>query len=558
MKKLSILFVTILFIITGLFAQTPKMFKYQAVLRDASGNVIVSQAKSVVIDILQDSPTGISVFTETHNVTTTAQGIINLNIGSVNTTGIATINWATNTYFIKIAVDGIEMGTSQLLSVPYALNSKNAENLSGAITKSQISDLPAYLTSYTETDPIFGAWNKSTGISITKSQISDLPVYLTSYTETDPNSWSKTGNAGTTAGTNFIGTTDNNNLVFKVNNVVSGTISTTGNTFFGYYTMYNNISGTNNAAFGFQSMSNNTNGSDNTAIGTYSLMSNTLGGNNTSAGFQSLNGNTEGVNNSALGSQSLSSNTIGSFNTAIGSHANVSSGALSNAIAIGYNAIVNASNKVQIGNTNVNYVALGTGTNVTLETGLVKITGGTPGAGKVLTSDATGLASWQTASVGGRTRSVVLTPDQFDLTFATGAITKTLLGGWLKPCVSIPDGSTTQLYTNVPIPSDWNGVSQITVTILYSSPATTGNMYFMIGNSMVSLGEDVVDPAGSSMVTLTPHATTANGLMEYSITLTPSATDKMIQVGLQRRGADPLDTSVDPMYVFGISISYTD
>ena len=43
-----------------------------------------------------------------------------------------------------------------------------------------------YLTSYTETDPIFTAWNKSTGISITESQITDLQDYLTSYTETDP------------------------------------------------------------------------------------------------------------------------------------------------------------------------------------------------------------------------------------------------------------------------------------------------------------------------------------------------------------------------------------
>jgi hypothetical protein len=42
-----------------------------------------------------------------------------------------------------------------------------------------------YLTSYTETDPVYSAWNKSTGISITESQISNLRSYLTSYTETD-------------------------------------------------------------------------------------------------------------------------------------------------------------------------------------------------------------------------------------------------------------------------------------------------------------------------------------------------------------------------------------
>jgi len=202
MKRLLILLVAFL-AVNAAFSQAPNQFKYQAVLRDASGNIIASQAKAVVIDILQGSATGTSVFTETHNVTTTAQGIINLNIGSVNTTGIAAINWATNTYFIKITVGGIEMGTSQLLSVPYSLNAKNAENLSGTITKSQISDFGTYLTSYTETDPIFGAWNKSTGISITKSQITDFPLnvssftndanYLTNFTELDPifGAWNK-------------------------------------------------------------------------------------------------------------------------------------------------------------------------------------------------------------------------------------------------------------------------------------------------------------------------------------------------------------------------------
>jgi hypothetical protein len=116
------------FFFQSLNAQTPNQFKYQAVLRDAGGNIITSQQKSVVIDILQGSASGTSVFTETHNVTTTAQGIINLNIGSVNTTGIAAIDWSGNTYFIKITVGGVQMGTSQLLSVPYALYASKAGN----------------------------------------------------------------------------------------------------------------------------------------------------------------------------------------------------------------------------------------------------------------------------------------------------------------------------------------------------------------------------------------------------------------------------------------------
>lgn len=114
------------------FGQTPEMFKYQAVLRDASGNILANQSKTVVIDILQTSPSGTSVFTESHSVTTTAQGLINLNIGSVE--NLSGINWGSDEYFIQIKVDGTIMGTSQLLSVPYALYAKTAESVTSNST----------------------------------------------------------------------------------------------------------------------------------------------------------------------------------------------------------------------------------------------------------------------------------------------------------------------------------------------------------------------------------------------------------------------------------------
>jgi hypothetical protein len=130
--KQFLFFLTALIIANTTFSQTPMQFKYQAVLRDANGNIIASQAKTVVVEILQDSPTGTNVFTETHNVTTTAQGVINLNIGSINTSGIGSIDWATNTYYVRITVGGIVMGTSQLLSVPYALYAKSSGSSGGS------------------------------------------------------------------------------------------------------------------------------------------------------------------------------------------------------------------------------------------------------------------------------------------------------------------------------------------------------------------------------------------------------------------------------------------
>lgn len=121
---LMLLFLAINFNTT--WAQSPESIKYQAVLRDASGNVIPNASKTVVVNILQGSSSGTSVYQETHSVTTTAQGVINLNIGggTVNSGTFATINWSTNTYWAKLTVDGTEITNGQLLSTPYALSVK--------------------------------------------------------------------------------------------------------------------------------------------------------------------------------------------------------------------------------------------------------------------------------------------------------------------------------------------------------------------------------------------------------------------------------------------------
>ncbi|MDQ8003466.1 MAG: tail fiber domain-containing protein [Pedobacter sp.] len=228
-------------------------------------------------------------------------------------------------------------------------------------------------------------------------------------------SWSKQGNAGTT-NADFIGTTDNRPLLIKVNNEKAGKIeqSTSGNTFWGYMAgnsttsvrntasgyqaLLSNINGAWNTANGYSALSSNISGSINTAVGYAALASNTTGTQNNAIGASTLLTNTTGSNNTALGNDALSNNTIGSKNTALGGSANVSYGATENATAIGYGAMVNASNKVQIGNSDVTAVKFG-GTNAVLETAHIKLTGGSPGANKVLTSDANGLASWTTPTV---------------------------------------------------------------------------------------------------------------------------------------------------------------
>jgi uncharacterized protein (TIGR02145 family) len=114
----------------AVLADVPQSFNYQAVLRDAEGQVMSEQNVKVDISILQGSAEGEPVLIETHNTSTNAFGLINLMIGSV--TSLETIDWNDGPYFIQINVNDIEMGTSQLLSVPYSLFSlQSADAFSG-------------------------------------------------------------------------------------------------------------------------------------------------------------------------------------------------------------------------------------------------------------------------------------------------------------------------------------------------------------------------------------------------------------------------------------------
>lgn len=162
-----------------------------------------------------------------------------------------------------------------------------------------------------------------------------------------------------------------------------------------------NITGHSNTATGFAAMKNNESGSQNTALGFESLFSNSKGWLNTAIGHQSMWKNVSGSGNTAIGFGSMFTNRSGYNNTLLGHIADVGVDGLNNATAIGYKAVVNASNSIQLGNASVTTIYSGVGNNATLVTGGLQVTGGAPGIGKVLTSDASGVATWQALPVGG-------------------------------------------------------------------------------------------------------------------------------------------------------------
>lgn len=163
---------------------------------------------------------------------------------------------------------------------------------------------------------------------------SNMARSLREEAATNDSPWSLSGNAGTNSDQNFIGTTDENSLTFKVNNFRSGFIDYRfGNTYFGYRAGYRST--------GFNSV----------AIGAYALHESNSGLNNVAVGYQSLPNNQTGSDNVAIGTSALYYNIIGSQNIAIGTQAGQKSIGDGN-VFIGNNSGVNeiGSNKLYIEN----------------------------------------------------------------------------------------------------------------------------------------------------------------------------------------------------------------
>lgn len=134
MKKIITLFVLVLISVTA-FAQVPEKMSYQAVIRDASDALVASTGVGMQVSILEGSATGTPVYVETHTPTTNVNGLVSIEVGdgTVVSGDFTTIDWGGDSFWIKIETDPTGgtsytiTGTSQLLSVPYALYAKNAD-----------------------------------------------------------------------------------------------------------------------------------------------------------------------------------------------------------------------------------------------------------------------------------------------------------------------------------------------------------------------------------------------------------------------------------------------
>lgn len=299
---------------------TPEKFSFQAVVRNSSNQLVSNQLVGVKISILASANANPVVYAETHQVSTNENGLFSIQIGNGTTVdgSFNTIQWKDGIHNIQCEID-LTGGTnytisttSQLLSVPYALHAKTA------------------------------------------------------VSATDNNAWKKNGNNNTDVATQFIGTTDFNDLQFKVDSQKSGIIEANdglynntiknGNTSWGFQALYSNQQGYYNVANGYQSLFSNTTGYYNVANGVVALYNNTTGNNNIAMGGSalftnitgdknialgplSLYGNTSGIGNIAIGDGTLKNNIYGSSNIAIGSESLHSQQSGYDNVAIGYKSL---------------------------------------------------------------------------------------------------------------------------------------------------------------------------------------------------------------------------
>lgn len=125
MKKLLVLLALAITFLAS--AQAPQGFNYQATVRNPAGVLITNQNVSFKFNVLLNSQTSSPVFSETHIALTDALGQVNLVIGfGTPTVGtFSSINWGSGNFYLGIEMNAglgfVQMGTMQLLSVPYAL-----------------------------------------------------------------------------------------------------------------------------------------------------------------------------------------------------------------------------------------------------------------------------------------------------------------------------------------------------------------------------------------------------------------------------------------------------
>ena len=155
MKRLLLYFFAFVFCYIGI-SQEVEPFSYQAIVRNVAGEVVATKAVSFKFSILKESTSGEVVYSEKHGVTTNQDGLISLNIGdgTEKTGNFTTIDWSANSHFLKVELDAsggtsyVDMGTTQLLIIPYELSAKTSKKSSLLLREDDLIILRKYVGTF--------------------------------------------------------------------------------------------------------------------------------------------------------------------------------------------------------------------------------------------------------------------------------------------------------------------------------------------------------------------------------------------------------------------------
>ena len=351
MKKLAITLFTIILASVFTYAQAPHAFKYQAVARDASGEILANAFISLKVSILKESPDGKVVYSEIHQAQTTTLGLINLSIGKgkAPTTQFDLIDWGAGNHYMQFEMDPsggndfIYMGTAELLSVPYALYALSSGSENGGPSDADkewiLDKITGIMYNGNSGNVGIGTPTPTTILDVNGTVTANggnsdewntaygwgnhaLVGYLTEEIDGDPTNEIEIPTGGTngqvlqTDGNGTLNWSDDAGAS-EINDLVDGKTDATS-VFLGSGAGFNDAGENKNVAVGYDAMKLNNSGSYNTANGYQALLSNTEGGLNSANGYKALFSNTTGSSNLANGGEALFSNTEGNMNTANG------------------------------------------------------------------------------------------------------------------------------------------------------------------------------------------------------------------------------------------------
>jgi hypothetical protein len=134
-------FVLFLFTIHLSYSQAPEKFSFQGVARNAAGKLVAGRDVNIRISIRPETALGSPIYQETHTAKTSANGVFNIEVGggTVLSGQFSSIDWKSGKYFLQVEMDPeggssyVDLGATQLLSVPYAIHAAEAVEAASAL-----------------------------------------------------------------------------------------------------------------------------------------------------------------------------------------------------------------------------------------------------------------------------------------------------------------------------------------------------------------------------------------------------------------------------------------